>query len=252
MSRTINGISVTEVLSKLASKRKPDDKLQNKYPYYKIDTFYEVWNSAVGVDHYNVSYPIENYVQVSSGQELVSCKCRIEILDDNYEVVISKEAWGGKEIQYATTSGKTDGLKNIPGNAAQAAFKEASKMFGIFGLRPTNETDVEISEQAPTGDIPTKSSVTEKDATYRLITICKAEVVRTDKNTSKPVYRFQTTDEAGSRYDVLFYPNNYKDSEDTVSQMVSLSERQQLAVTIAADALPPRNGIPQLIFKRLA
>ncbi len=258
---TVNGKDITTILNQLSKPGKKDKDYSGK-DYIKIEHYYARMNEVVGVDHYNVSFSDETFRTVMSGQELISVKCTIEILDDDYNVILKKEGYGATELKYTKETGKSDGLKNIPTIACSSAFKEACKTLGIFGLRPTGFSDDDSvsadsvkSEDKPKKASAKKSTVAEesKGKSYSLSTISPAEEVRQDR-TGKTVYRLKCT-EGGTdrRIDVIVYPNNYTSCEEKVMQMVNLMSERKLSVNLICDSLTtPKDGVEQVVFKQFA
>jgi len=254
MARTVNGISVSEAMERLSVKRNPDKKLMNKYPYYKIETFYERINSVFGVDHYNVEYFDYAHTVVESGQELLSCKCRVTLLDDNYEPFLVKEALGGKEIQYEKETGRDSGLKNLPANCMHVAFKEVWKSLGIFGMRqdeesPQNGADSNTNGNSNTSNNGTNGKSQTVSNKYVLENSGKLVFVREDTNTKQPIYRLPCVDSATkAKVDVIFYPNRYKNYNQKIVGLKNAKEEDRFRFTIEATKSSPRDGVGQLIF----
>ena len=251
MARTVKGISVSEAMERLSVKRSPDKKLMNKYPYYKIETFYERINSVFGVDHYNVEYFDYAHTVVESGQELLSCKCRVTLLDDNYEPFLVKEALGGKEIQYEKETGRDSGLKNLPANCMHVAFKEVWKSMGIFGLRQDEESSEPgnhngSNTSSNNGNNGRQGTLSNK---YVLENSGCLVFVREDNNTKQPIYRLPCVDSASKeKVDVIFYPNRYKNYNGKIAALKNAKETDQFLFTIEATKASPRDGVSQLIF----
>ena len=84
---TVNGKPMSDILSALSKPGKTDKDYSGKN-YIKIEHYYARMNEVVGVDHYNVAFSDETFRTVMSGQELISVKCTIEILDDDYKVIL--------------------------------------------------------------------------------------------------------------------------------------------------------------------
>jgi len=231
MSRTINGMSVPEVLKKLAEKRNPDKRLMGKYPFYMISSFYERINSVIGVEHYNVEFPDnQKYTVLNNQQELLSCKCRVTLLDDNFEPFIIKEAYGGKEILYEKETGRDGGIKNAPNNCALNAFKEVWKQFGIFGLRPSDEN----IENTTTTHASSSSEGNEKtNSILELFSKGPLEFVRNDRNTQQPVYRLNCSlkDQEEQRC-IIFYPNKYKNCANKIEYIKNNADKGSIRLHV--------------------
>lgn len=257
--RLINGKSVQDVLKELRASKNPDKKLLNKYPYYKIDSYYERVNSVFGTEHYTVDYSERQLYTTASGQEVMVCKCRITILDDDFQPILYKEAYGGREIHYNQTTLIDDGIKNLATNAASSAFKEVWKSFGIFGLRPGDASDDE-SAGAGNSHTGTQKDVSNSDPQvtgeqaneyqhYVLVGNSTVAIERLDTQTNKNVYKYRCRDSKNRIvYDVIFYPNRYKKVEEQLNRMISSAQNGSLQISINAKKLAERDGVIQLVF----
>lgn len=253
--RLINDKPISEVLRLLREPKDPDKKLMGKYPYYKIDSFYERVNSCVGTDHYTVEYSDRELHTIASGQEVMLCKCRITILDDDFQPVLFKESYGGREIHYGEQSHIDDGIKNLASNAAIAAFKEAWKSFGIFGIRPDDNSEdgknsTSSTQAGNNENTADDTQQTQNDyETYQLAGTESVVIERTDTRTNMPVYKYRCKGiGTQTEYDVIFYPNRYKKIEDKMKKMIATASNGPMQLSIKAKKLDQRNGVLQLIF----
>ena len=251
--RLINGKPISDVLRLLRESKNPDKKLYGKYPYYKIGSYYERVNACFGTDHYMVEYSELEFLTIESGQECMHCKCRITLLDDEYQPIMYKEAYGGREIHYSDTTHNDDGIKNLANNTALAAFKECWKAFGIFGIRPDDENEF---EQDLSGK-ETKASINSGSSNDYQKFLLKGEnqvtIERTDSRTNLPVYKYRCKDiENGIAYDVIFYPNKYKRVGDKMNKLIATALNGPMQLCIKAKKLSERNGVFQLVFDQFA
>lgn len=252
--RLVNDKSISEVLRLLREPKEPDKKLMGKYPYYKIDSYYERVNSCIGTDHYTVEYSDRELHTIASGQEVMLCKCRITILDDDFHPILFKEAYGGREIHYGEQSHIDDGVKNLAANAAAAAFKEAWKSFGIFGIRPDdNSEDGKNSSATHAGEKEKAADNAQQSQddyeTYHLTGSKCVVVERTDSRTNMPVYKYRCKGiDTKTEYDVIFYPNRYKNIKDKMKKLIDMASNGPLMLCIKAKKLDQRDGVFQLVF----
>jgi len=102
VSKTINGLSMKEIMEKLQEDFPQEVVKTRDYdgvPYISVDDFRERLDSVVGPEHYNEMYD-EVKIEVTKDTYATKTKCRLEFLDDNFEPVLVKESAGGSIIAF--------------------------------------------------------------------------------------------------------------------------------------------------------
>lgn len=103
MSKTINGKSIKEIFAELEAPL-PESAIEirdyDKMPYISIDTYRQRIDEVLGRDHYNELYTEPNIERIKNTYG-ITVICKLEILDDDYNVIIRKECAGGKDISFA-------------------------------------------------------------------------------------------------------------------------------------------------------
>ena len=135
---TINGKPINQIMQELLAPF-PQDEIQtrsdNGQIYFDVETFRNRFDSVCGREHYNEFYPI---VGIHEAKDTIgiSATCRIELLDDNFNVILSKEAGGGSHVIFPKDDQKNELTKTTSfGNnvtaACQDAFKKVCRRFGM-------------------------------------------------------------------------------------------------------------------------
>lgn len=245
--RTIKGIPVSEALKKIAEKRKPDDYLLNKYPYYNIDTYYDLLDNVIGYDHYNVDIIDRHYTTIAHQQELFSVCVRITLLDDNYQEICHKDGYGAREVQYGEKSDKDGGIKNIENNAALSAFKAAWQQFGILGTRFSDDNSGKNTSHS---SLTPQSNNQIGEQSLTLISKSPVREERVDKNTGKAVYKLKAVyQDTGEDCEIIFYPNQYSKCIDLMEKFIANCQKKETTVKMKCSEGRTYNGVSQLIFK---
>lgn len=102
MERTINGKTMKQIMEELQADFPQSAILTRDYDgvkYINVDSFRERLDSVLGKEHYNELY---EEVQIIQTRDTISTrtKCRIEFLDDNFDVILIKESAGGSIINF--------------------------------------------------------------------------------------------------------------------------------------------------------
>lgn len=142
MSKTINGKPITKIMEELQADF-PEDVIQTRsydgIPYMSADILRNRLDEVVGVGHYNELYSDAEVVQVKESYA-TKVKCRLEFLDDDFEVCLVKEANGGSNIAFPKDDNKdelskTQSLPNDVYAAGTDAFKKICKNLLHIGER---------------------------------------------------------------------------------------------------------------------
>ena len=102
MGKTINGKSLSQIMAELAADFPPEAIQTRDYDgvhYINVDDFRSRLNSVVGIDHYNERY---TPVEIIQAKDTLAVKTlgTIELLDDDYNVIIVKQSPGGSNIAF--------------------------------------------------------------------------------------------------------------------------------------------------------
>lgn len=274
MAVMVNGKTLETCIKEIQAFKEPDDWKLRKYPYYKIKSYYERVNSVLGLAHYKVMFSeVGPIAQISSRQEFLTIKCTLQILDDNFQPVIERQGYGSREITF-NDSGKEVNIHNLYRIASQLAFKATWDQLNIFGksyescedyeekIKPNKQT--EAKGENPSSSISANTTPTANTAggpqnngqpenhTYWMKTSGKMVVDRTDRNTAKPVYTLLGFGKEEKPYKVIFYPNQYKNCEQKMNQLISICETGVTNFNFTASSSGKKDGREQLIFKGFA
>lgn len=113
MSKTINGLELREVFEKLQADLPQEVIQQRDYDdikYISVDTFRKRLDDVVGPEHYNEYYSDIELVQAKDTYA-IKCKCRIEFLDDNFDIILVKESAGGNTLAFPKIDEKITSLE---------------------------------------------------------------------------------------------------------------------------------------------
>lgn len=152
MNRTINGKPLESIIQELQADFPPEAIEKRDYDgiyYIGVDAYRERLNTVIGIAHYNELY---DEVEVVKAQDsyATKTKCRLEILDDEFNIVIVKESAGGSNIAFPKVDGPdkdkdgkpikvpgttTNSLPNDFDSACQDAFKRICKKQLLMGKR---------------------------------------------------------------------------------------------------------------------
>ena len=114
MSRTINGKTWKDIMNEL-EKDFPEECIQirdyDKVPYISVDDMRERFDSVLGIEHYSEIYRTKSVEKVRDTY-VVTVQGRIEILDDNFEVMFVKESSGSSTITFPNVKRRNDAGKN--------------------------------------------------------------------------------------------------------------------------------------------
>lgn len=275
MAGTIKNKTLAQCLEELQKPQKPDDYLLKKYPFYKIESYFKRINSIFGLEHYNVTYPMVTEVaSISNGQEFMTVKCHLEILDDDGNVVLVREGLASKEISF-NDQGKEVNLKNLYRSTSQLAFKAAWDHLNIFGkaYEEDNESEVlaehtkpqtppkpsnnnskkeETSQDVPpqrtdSNRIPNTAAKGNEPNTYELYVLNPIKIEREDR--SGPVYFALGELPDKTQAKAIFYPNQYLKNEEAMNQMIKTCQHGMKTIKFKASSSGTRDGFLQLIVK---
>lgn len=115
MSKTINGLELREVFEKLQADL-PQEAIQHRdyddIKYISVDTFRRRLDDVVGPEHYNEYYSDIELIQAKDTYA-IKCKCKLEFLDDNFDIILVKESAGGNTLAFPKIDEK---ITSIEGN----------------------------------------------------------------------------------------------------------------------------------------
>ena len=113
MSKTINGLELKEVFEKLQADL-PQEAIQHRdyddIKYISVDTFRKRLDDVVGPEHYNEYYSDIELIQAKD-TFAIKCKCKLEFLDDNFDVILVKESAGGNTLAFPKIDEKISAIE---------------------------------------------------------------------------------------------------------------------------------------------
>lgn len=252
----INGKKYSELVKELQSMRpKKTPKGNTGFWYYPIEEFVSAMDAVFGNGHYNTELSEPYYRQVASGQETVTVRCTLTIIDDEGRVAKRCDGYGDREIQYAKNGGRAD-LGNLTSSASANAFKDACKWLGIFGYRMDAKDSggsekPERQEQKARGGKKPEVSVNfvVTDMFYQHEPNAKGE----------PIWKLPVKGKAdGEAGEVIFYNNIVRGRAERFNQLFAHVEKTfssgkgtatcKLKVTPSGEM----NGLKQYVFKDFA
>lgn len=150
MGKTINGKTIEQILDELQEDFPPESIEKRDYDgiyYIGVDAYRERLNTVIGIGHYNELYePVE--IIRAQDTYATKTKCRLEILDDDFNVILIKESAGGSNIAFPKVDEKdkdgksikvplttTNSIPNDLDSACQDAFKRICKKQLLMGKR---------------------------------------------------------------------------------------------------------------------
>lgn len=253
-------MDMKSVMKQLAERKEMTEQLENGYAYRNINEYLERLESVLGTEHYNTEY--RNVESLVVGNQLViSCVCRITILDDNFQPVLYKEGCGATEVSRYKKD--KEGFVNLKGAyhvAETDAFKNACKALGVFGFKENKKSGGAGNESSHNGSTQNTQSNNSTGATGRkfLNITCASmepfEIVRDDRNSGQPVYKVSVAmyeDRVLNREKkaaVIFYPNKYAKATETLNSCIGRAKENQVNLRMHVQVSSERDGIPQYIF----
>lgn len=114
MSRTVNGKSLKDIFSQFQEDL-PTDAIQSRdfdgVMYVPVDAFRKRVDEVLGPEHYNETYSEIELIEAKDTLA-IKCKCTIEILDDDFNVILVKESVGGNTLAFPKIDEKTSTVEN--------------------------------------------------------------------------------------------------------------------------------------------
>lgn len=251
MTHTINGKPWADCLKEIREFKQKSKTRKGgggkEYGYFTINEYFQRLDETIGTDHYEVENDDFQRVQIGNGQEVFVARCRISILDDEGEVIISKTAYGGTEIMYANEGGRAD-IGNAPSNACKDAFKHAAELLGILGYHS-------FKEQAE----PKSREVKDEKKQERLMElVSEGQFFEAGERDGRKVFKLCAREKVSAKqvktevFEIIFYPNQYKSDADKFNRFYATVDKKATTFTIKALSCGTRDGRPQFIFKGFA
>lgn len=125
-TKTINDKPLKQIMEELAADFPPEVIQRRDYDgvlYINVDAYRDRLNQVVGIDHYNERYTPVEIIQAKDSYA-VKTLGTIELLDDDYNVILIKEASGGSNIAFPKVDALDEEekpLKDDKGNNIQKA-----------------------------------------------------------------------------------------------------------------------------------
>ncbi len=248
----VNGKKWQDCLDQLKA-AKPKKGKKMKFEYIPIEEYMKLLDNSIGVSNYTVEYTAPQYEKISSGQDFLSVKCRITVLDDEGQAVIFKEGLGASEFAYSSDNGGRDvNLKNAPVYAQQSAFKTAAKDLGCFDFYGTyGDSDGKASDSEK-ADKPkrTQTSPRRQTVTIKAHSSGSYFVAGTNAQGEKTLKLPVIVDGESGESEIIFYPNNIKDVKDSVNELLIASKKGSKApISASVYSCDARDGKNQYVFK---
>ena len=255
MSKFINNKEVSTILSELSVFEETSKKTYQGYDYREIEDFYNrLWDVCgkenVVVTSLSTTPPI--FTNLPTGQVLCSAYIEVSIYYDDGSLWRTVGSWGEMEVIYSEKNSRYDGIGNIIDVASAKALKLALKKLDVFGTYSLQKKETKTSSSKSKPKASEKENKVMAEGVFSLKGLSQASVVRTDKTTNKPVYAW-SCEQDGKEYNVVFYPNAYKEDEDWLNRLIKqLEVKPSTLINIRAKELPDKDGVKQLIFTKRA
>ncbi len=223
--------------------------------YHGIEECVQLFDRVLGNDHYTVEFSDQKYIQIRSEQDTISCKCRITIIDDEGDVVIFKEAYGGYDLRYSRGSEKESNLNNAPANACTYAFRACCKYFGAFG---------EYTGARRRGVASSNSNAKPKAGSKKNTASDESLMFETSgafyvegKTKDGPIHKVKAriVDEnrqSDGLVDLVFFPRYKAQNADKFNQALDMSTKASFKMIAIVKRCEPINGVEQYAFKKFA
>ena len=249
--RMVNGKKWSDVLNAL-NVAKPKKGKKVKFEYIPIEEYVKILDNNVGMSNYTVEFDMPQYVQISSGQDLLTTKCRISVYDDDGTLITFKEGLGASDFAYSADNGGRDvNVKNSPVYAQQSAFKTAAKALGCFDFYgtygPADSSDSpdepEAAERRPSRDAGKSKVITARtDGVFFEI----------DGRGDKPTYKLPVRiDGEDAVSELIFYPNNYEKISQKFNQLAAMVTNKSVLIKPSVRPCGEREGRKQFVFLAL-
>lgn len=257
----INGRPWAECLKEIRlykekTKQKDGGRNGKSYGYYSIDEYIQRLDDVIGTDHYMVETDDFQKITLSKGQEMFVVRCKITIIDDEGDVIISKTAYGGTEVMYAKATDRAD-IGNAPGNACKDALKGAAELLGILGYHGYRQIKPASS---PSQNKPPASMAADetpmKDVPMNLIS--EGAFFETGERDGKKIFKLASREMVSPEQvkkeivEVIFYPNQYGKDTKRFNSFYAKAAKAATHYKALVQACGMRDGKPQYIFKGFA
>lgn len=248
---TVNGLPLTEILSKISAPYDGNYKLlEEKYKYIPIEQYERRLISVVGSAGYYVEYPTMDIYTLPTGQLIAKARAIIYIYDDNCNVCYKADGWGTYEEKKYQNYDRYKSLNTLGINAKTNAFKSACDSMQMFGkhLCGENGTKKSSKDNSNTSNNSGKSNSLPKQV-FTVSTNGAFEITRHD-NSGKPVYEAKVLMD-GKDAIVIFYPNQYKNCQELLNKLYMAASNQRMRVNMYLSELNDKE-IPTFVFKGFA
>lgn len=250
MSR-VNGKEYEACIAELQAMRPPQEEKGNTgYWYYPIEAFTEAMDQVFGNEHYNLCYYDPIYRVIASGQEMVTVRCTLTIVDDDGRPVKRVDGFGDKELFYGKGSDRAD-VGNLTSSTAALAFKDACKYLGIFGYRTTafKKQDKPAARKSEAK----KEKGAKKEEAINIIV--SDMFYQQGESHGQPIWKLPMKTKADQvPGEVVFYHNQTAKKAEKFNELFAfvesgLSGSKHLTLKLIATPSGEYNGIQQYVFK---
>lgn len=223
MVKLKNGDTLKEALLKLREyKEATHKKLKN--PYHKIEEYVALLDNCFGIDGYMTHYSEAHIESLPSGQVIILVKASVDIIGEDGRVVYVMEGYGTYELTRNSEGNAYINLSTAGNNANVNALKAACTNKGAFGSRSGENEKQKVDVPGDTGSPACQQQKVSEEIKKFYITK-SMERLWTD-NDGKPAYRLSAQEVVDKSLckehsEILFYPNQYKNSIAKFNQLVS-------------------------------
>lgn len=223
----INGIDIREAFEKFQKPCAYPSKEKGGKKYFPIEYYRERLDAVFGAN-YNIICTSLGNTLLSTGQEGFSVLCRLEILDDEGNVVRVMQRHGFSSLETGKESSRYPFLKNSVFGAEEDALKNCCKAMNIFNNHSLKNHISDDSKKQ-------SQSQPKEQREYVFRTLAPFETVRTDAN-GKPIFKVKVSPTLAEKvlpnsYLVL-YPREYGQvAVDAFNALVSNGSNKTVIIT---------------------
>ena len=255
---TINGKSLSDVMAAIKEPSTVPKKKKGDYFYTPYSAYPDRLNSVLGTEHYNIRYKNIENVTLPSGQSFLCSTCELSFIDDSGNICFTVHGIGTFELNYSDTSKRYIMLNNSGIRLQQQALKAACKSILMFGEQSPDEEHVKTGSERET--ISDKNTDVKKPVKEVFYTSGKFQIIKKeDEKSHKPVYKVYGNRVVGSVMEkslsaIIFYPNLYDKSIDTLNSMISLcrdNRQHKLSIMVTVSDYRKEDAV-QYIFRGFA
>lgn len=249
---TVNGMPFEEALKKLRDARpEKEEKGDTGFLYYNIDTFISTLDQILGCGGYSFSYSDPICRMISTGQEMLTVRCSLDIYADDGSIIKHCEGFGDREVMPSKGTGRVD-VGNLTASVGTFAFKDACKYLGIFGYRTSASGAQKRDNRSKNGG---KSRAKDNAADEVVNFSVLEQFYQNGESGGFPVWKLPVR-AGGVKGEVVFYHNQTKANAEKFNRFMMYVkdgvDKGTVTVRLKVKPSGERQGLQQYVFKAFA